>query len=206
MILDIHTHKAPPYPEGIISLSPDKLSTETDFPGQLYSIGYHPWEIPFAGISPEQLAMLKKEAQRPDVVAIGETGIDMAKEGIAPLFAQMNTFKAHVDVSEAMELPLIIHCVKAHDIIIDMRKELKPAQRWIIHGFRGKPTILKMFLDAGIDISYGEKFNPDSVAFTPPDRMFAETDESPLPISDIIDSIKLLNLQFNPEVNQLFNP
>lgn len=194
-ILDLHTHLPAPRPGAIISCSPYELPLPDAFPEQLYSVGFHPWNINMSGLTPADLQTLRQAAERPDVVAIGEAGIDKAREGAAPLFAQMLAFKAQIDVSEELSKPLIIHCVKAHDIVIGLRKEYNPTQRWIIHGFRGKPSILQMLLDAGIDVSYGELFNPESVALTPLDRVFAETDESSLSIEEIISSLHNINPQ-----------
>lgn len=197
MILDLHTHRPTPYPEGIISVSPEELP---DISGvQAYSVGYHPWSLPISGISEEQIRILEKCAERQDVVAIGECGVDLSHPGVPPLAIQMITLRKHIEVSERVEKPLILHCVKGHDAIIGMRQELNPRQRWIIHGFRGKPTILQILLKAGIDVSYGERFNPDSVAQTPADRLFAETDESHKPILEIIDTLRAANPVATPD-------
>lgn len=199
-ILDLHTHLPAPRPEAIISCSPSEIPAPDAFPGQYYSVGFHPWSVKMPGLSTNDMQMLRDAALRPDVVAIGEAGIDKAREGVAPLFAQMLAFKAQIEVSEALSLPMIIHCVKAHDIIIGLRKEYNPRQRWIIHGFRGKPTILRMLLEAGIDVSYGEQFNAETVAATPPERIFAETDETTLPIEDIIAALSRANPQITKEL------
>ena len=200
MLLDLHTHLPAPRSEAVISCTPEELPSDTDFPGQVYSVGLHPWKVGFTGMTEEELTSLTEAARREDVVAIGETGIDKAHHGAAPLFAQMNAFKAHIELSENIGKPLIIHCVKAHDIIIQMRKDLNPSQRWVIHGFRGKPSILMMLIEAGIDVSYGEKYNPESVAITPPDHIFAETDESTIPIEEIINHLSAINPLINREL------
>lgn len=199
-IIDLHTHLPAPRLDAVISVAPDELPPEGAFPGQFYSVGYHPWQIKAMGLSPEQVAALREVAGRRDVVAIGEAGIDLAREGCAPLFAQMLAFKAQIEVSEALGLPMILHCVKAHDIIIGLRKEYAPKQRWVVHGFRGKPTVLAMLLEAGIDVSYGEKFNPESVAATPIDRLFAETDDSQFTIEETIEKIKGANPGISAEI------
>lgn len=197
-ILDIHTHHQPPYPEGIIAMAPEKLPAPDAFPGQLYSVGVHPWDVRGMGLSPAEKTRLREAAQRDDVVALGECGIDSVHEGAAPLFSQLLALKAQVEISEEVGKPLILHCVKAQDIIIGVRKDLNAGQPWIVHGFRGKPTILKMLTDAGIYVSYGEKFNPDSVAATPLDRIFVETDASSVSIEEIIQSIRTIHPTLTP--------
>lgn len=86
---------------------------------------------------------------------------------------------------------MILHVVKAFPEIMALRKSLKPTQQWIIHGFRGKPQLAESLLRAGFDISLGEHFNPASAAIIPPSRLFAETDESLLPIEEIVDRMPL---------------
>lgn len=179
--LDLHTHHPAPQPEGIISLSIDD-SFEL-LPGQKYSVGLHPWH--YSGfMKPDELDRLREMVSLPDVVAIGETGIDVPKGGL--LAAQMSNFKIHAVMAEEVGKPLVLHCVKAHDIIASMRREMSPVQPWVIHGFRGKPTVARILLDAGCSLSFGERFNPETLRSTPTDRIFAETDESPLTIEEII--------------------
>ena len=182
-ILDIHTHHAAPQPEGVISCSPEAFSP---IEGQLYSVGIHPWDVA-EGITDEVWDRLETALSHPQVVALGECGIDIPKGGV--LFRQMQVFKRQIDLSEKMCKPLIVHSVKAQDIIIGIKKDLNPAQPWLVHGFRGKPTIAKMYADAGIFLSFGEFFNEASLASLPDEFIFAETDESQLSIEKIILNI-----------------
>ncbi|MDE5842538.1 MAG: TatD family hydrolase [Muribaculaceae bacterium] len=193
LLIDIHTHLPAPKPGAIISCGPDAMPVSDTFPGQMYAVGIHPWDISPSGVDEELKQRLYLMAEREDVAAIGECGIDMSHPGAAPLYEQLLTFKTHIELSERVGKPLIIHCVKAWDSVIALRKEYAPSQRWLIHGFRGKPQVLEMLFKAGIDISYGEKFNPESVAATPADRLFAETDESELSINDIIATLGAVN-------------
>jgi TatD DNase family protein len=101
----------------------------------------------------------------------------------------MLVFRQAVEVSEELSKPLIIHCVKAHDIIAQLRREMKPRMDWIIHGFRGKPTVAQILLQSGCSLSYGEQFNPESLAVTPLDRLYAETDTSTLSIDAIVQAL-----------------
>lgn len=186
MIIDCHTHKQPPAGNAIISTSPIGFSP-TD--GQFWSVGLHPWHLDsFCGnaisIKDEIWEKLERAASYPFVAAIGECGIDIPNGGL--LATQMLAFRKQALLAERLKKPLMIHAVKAHDIIVGMKKELSPSQPWIIHGFRNKPTIAEIYLDAGCMLSFGEKFNPEALDMTPPDRILAETDESALPIDDII--------------------
>lgn len=185
MILDIHTHCPAPYPEGVVSVM------ETEFeplPGQLYSVGIHPWDT-VDGIAPDAFDELETVASLPCVAAIGECGVDLLKG--APLYRQLQIFKRQVEISEKLSKPLIIHAVKASDIILGLKRDLRPTQPWIIHGFRGKPALGAQLLQAGLMLSFGEKFNPETIASMPRDRILAETDESQLSIEEIIKNLSI---------------
>ena len=182
-ILDMHTHHAAPQPEGVICCGPEEFEPVE---GQLYSVGIHPWAVA-QGV--DELVWKKLEAAlaHPQVVALGECGIDIPKGGV--LFKQMLAFKRQIELSEKVGKPLVIHSVKAQDIIIGIRKDMKPSQPWLVHGFRGKPTIAKMYADAGISLSFGEHFNEETVVSLPDEAVFAETDESPLSIEEVISRL-----------------
>ncbi len=185
MILDLHTHHSAPYPCGIVSAAPQGW---TPLPGQLYSLGLHPWYLPS---DPDALTALLQELERlaehPQVVAIGESGLDALRG--APMWLQLTAFKRQAELAERVGKPLIIHDVKCHDAVLGVHKDLRPTVPWVLHGFRGKPQVARMFLTRGVCLSFGERFNEESLRLTPPDMLFAETDESPLTIDEIIEQI-----------------
>lgn len=183
MILDVHSHRPAPYPEGVISL--DDLNSPLA-EGQLYSAGIHPWTTTQepADVLLERLEWLASQKQ---VVMIGECGVDPAKGG--PMFRQLQLLKFHIELSEKVGKPLILHCVKGADIIMGLHRDFNPRQPWIIHGFRGKPQQARQFADKGIWLSFGQKFNSDTVLAVPEEKLLAETDESVLTITEIIGSL-----------------
>lgn len=186
MLVDIHSHHSVPYPEGVVNIMDGRLPRVE---GQLFSAGIHPWdtaeEVPsyvFEG--------LEELASRPEVVAIGECGIDTMKGG--PMFRQLQVFRKQIELSEQLEKPLVIHAVKASDIILGLKRDFAPKQPWIIHGFRGKPAQARQLLDKGLYLSFGECFNSDTVRMMPLDCLLAETDESPKSIEEIIGALSAL--------------
>lgn len=184
MILDIHTHGAAPQPHGVISL--DVVGQEPDMcEGQLYSVGIHPWST--EGVSQEAEEALRRCAALPQVVAIGEAGIDPQRG--APQFRQMLWMRKQVELAEEEHKPLIIHEVKSHDIIVGLHRDLHPAMLWAIHGFRYKPSVAKMMTERGIYLSFGPQFNSETVASIPEELILAETDDSGEAISEVIAAI-----------------
>lgn len=185
MILDIHTHKPAPQPEGVISLRirAGEESQPALAEGQLYSAGIHPWD------SAESDAFETVEAlcSLPQVAAVGECGVDILRGG--PMFMQLNLFRRHIELSERIGKPIVVHCVKADDIICGLRRDLRPAMPWAIHGYRGKPTAAAQLVKSGCYISFGEHFNIDTLRAVPEERILAETDESELSIEAIISRL-----------------
>ena len=158
---DIHTHSAHP---------------------DIGFVALHPWNVT-ADNARQLLSALRNEATSPDVLAIGEAGLD--KRCSTPYDLQLQVFREVVSIARQVHKPLIIHCVKASNDIIVLRKEMRCDNPWIIHGFRGNPHIAQSLLAAGCYLSFGERYNPEALRGTPLQRMFIETDTSPLPISQI---------------------
>lgn len=190
-ILDIHSHHEGP--QTVMSLSAVDLASKyadpsevTLTPGQAYSIGIHPWDTA-ASVSDAAWMILETLAKRPEVVAIGECGVDTLKGGA--MFKQLLVFKRQLQLAESIAKPMIIHDVKAHDILIGLHRDLAPKVKWAIHGFRYKPTVAEMFTSRGIYLSLGEQFNTETLAAIPRELLLAETDESPKPIADIVAAL-----------------
>ena len=91
----------------------------------------------------------------------------------------------HIALSERFRKPLIIHEVKAADIILAIHRQTKPKMPWIRHGFRGNAQTARMYWSKGIYLSIGEKFNADAAASIPDGMLLIETDESRLSIGEI---------------------
>ncbi len=152
------------------------------------SIGIHPWDLT-AENSERLCDVLQRELERRKsenrpCVAIGEAGLD--KLAAAPMELQVKIFERQVALSEDCRLPLIIHCVKAVDELLAVKKRLAPLQAWIWHGFRGKAQQASQLLRHGFYLSLGEHYSQEAMRAIPASRLFLETDESALDISDII--------------------
>lgn len=186
MILDIHTHHDAPQPHGIISLRFTGSGCEL-MPDQNYSIGVHPWDSDME-LSDGFWEEFEALARMPQIVAIGECGVDVAAKRM-PMFRQLNIFRRQVELAERLRKPMVLHDVKAHDIIVGLIRDLRPLQNHVVHGFRGKPQVAEMLLRAGCFISFGALFNPETLRNMPDDRILAETDEAPYTIEHIIERL-----------------
>ena len=176
-----------------MSLSAVQLASQHQAPSEValeedisYSVGIHPWDTA-ADIPDAAWAMLAAVAEQPQVVAVGEAGIDKERGGA--MFRQLLTLRRHVELSERLRKPLIIHDVKAHDIILGLRRDLSPAMPWCIHGFRVKPSVAEMFTRRGIYLSFGADFNEQTVRAVPQEYILAETDDADIGIKTVIATL-----------------
>lgn len=182
-ILDIHTHRREADSEGKSIINYKQLAGSSLLEGYYYSIGIHPWELTMANIE-EQLIFMINQLPDKRIVAIGECGLDKLTEISMEL--QRMTFIMQITLSEQYSLPLIIHCVKAMDEMLAVKKRFRPTQPWIWHGFRGKPEQATQLLKQGFYLSLGEHYSDETMKLIPDDRLFLETDESSLDIEDIL--------------------
>lgn len=189
MYIDAHTHAL--RRNAVVDIDPVVLAgTAVVRPvflkGYMYSVGIHPWNV--FHTSERALRLLRSLAASPSVVAIGECGLDPVGTGTdraETMEAQMLLLRRHVALSETLRRPLILHIVRAYPEIICLKKEMRPAQRWIIHGFRGKPQLARELLGHGFTLSYGRRYNPESMAVTPPGRLLRESDSPAASLPEI---------------------
>lgn len=154
-----------------------------------YSLGIHPWNAE-KGLSDQLIDALNE----PSCLAAGEAGLDKLKG--PDLELQKTCFIEQVHLSEELQLPLIIHCVKAWNELRVIKRHLKPQQTWIYHGF-SKANLIEEVVQEGLMISIGEailtnKKLQDKIAWLPLDRILLETDDSDLSIERIYEQISAL--------------
>lgn len=119
---------------------------------KLCSVGFHPWYIN-EHTWRDTNEKLKGEVLHESVVAIGESGLD--KVCVTPFSLQTEVFSEMILLSESVQKPLIIHCVRAFNEIIELNKKFHPKQRWIIHGFNRNQNIASSLLDQQMILSFG---------------------------------------------------
>lgn len=172
MIYDIHTHHHPATPgEAIVQLTPNAFFPQS---GHFYSVGLHPWEI--RADWRVMMAKMLVMALHPQVVMIGEAGLDK-KNGTAPLGLQMEVFREHVRLSELVRKPLIIHCVKAVDEVLTIRKEMKATLPWVLHSFRGGVEQWRQLTRAGLCVSIGGRCDRELAKELPLSQLLIESDD-----------------------------
>ena len=146
---DAHTHSLSSGKKvfSILNTHPDSLNFT-----QAFSIGIHPWFLNKEKIE-EHLLIVESKLHHKNCLAIGECGLD--KMIAIDFELQKEVFKKQIQLSEKYSKPLIIHCVKAHQEIIKIKKEVNPKQVWIVHGFNKNKQLAESFIKNGIILSFG---------------------------------------------------
>ena len=181
---NIHTHVSVHPENEILSLAPEELST--DKRSFYASVGIHPWTLTEENADIQWKALCESIKDK-RIVAIGECGLDKLKGPSMEL--QTAVFKQEAALAEDSSLPLIIHCVKAFNELVQLKKEISPRQPWIIHGFRGKLPLALDCIRHGFYLSIGSHFQENTLKAIPLDRLFIETDESEESIGSIYQRI-----------------
>jgi TatD DNase family protein len=116
------------------------------------AVGVHPNETAKAG--DDALDRIVELLDRPEVVAIGESGLDAYWDD-APATTQERWLERHVELALARDLPLVLHVRDAYPRAAELLAE--PARcglRGVIHCFGGADHEVDPFLDWGWPISF----------------------------------------------------
>ena len=152
--IDVHTHHTD-FQDSVYSIVNVFLTDYPEVPAKTpFSIGLHPWHLGMESDT-ATLTTLQKAATLPNVVAFGETGLDKAIKASPEL--QEKRFRMHIEISEEYKKPLIIHCVKAFNEIMILKKDMNPSSPWIIHGYQGSEQLTKDMIRDGFYVSVNER-------------------------------------------------
>jgi TatD DNase family protein len=206
--VDIHTHTAKTADDLIQIVN---LDLGQDVPEQgFYSYGIHPWVLDNADFQIEEVfSLLEEKLPSPNVLALGEAGLDkMHKESFEQ---QIVLFERQIELSEALQKPMILHNVKSHNEILALRKKLKAKQPWILHGFNGTEQDIRQLTGQGLYLSVGESLlHPErrvckSLKNIPLELLFLETDMAEISIEKIYDAAaRLLEIDIITLQRQIF--
>lgn len=179
IILDCHSHNLDSR-NAIISVEAQRFEPIL---GHIYAVGVHPWHADEMRSYERLLAV----ASHKQVVALGEAGLDRLCK--VDFLLQLEIFRRQVELSERIGKPMIIHCVRALDVLLMVRKQLRAQQPWVWHGFRGGVKQLRQLINCGIFPSFGEHFSAESVRELPLEKLLIETDCSSLSIQEIAEKV-----------------
>lgn len=206
--VDIHTHSAKRGADliQIINLDLNQTCPEQGF----YSYGIHPWALDNADFQiDEALIKLESNLQLPQVMALGEAGLDKMHK--ATFERQIEFFERQIELSEVLQKPMILHDVKSHNEILALRKKHKAQQPWIVHGFNGTEQDIQQLTSQGLYLSVGEALlHPErkiykSLKNIPLDRLFLETDMAEIGVEKVYEAaVNLLEMDLPTLQTQIF--
>ena len=206
--VDIHTH-TPKTADDLIQIV--NLNLDQPCPEQGYfSYGIHPWVLDNADFQIEEaFSLLEERLQSPNVLALGEAGLDkMHKESFEQ---QIVVFERQIELSEALQKPMILHDVKSYNEILASRKKRKAKQPWILHGFNGTEQDVQQLTGQGLYLSVGESLlHPErkiynSFKYIDLDYLFLETDMAEVGIETIYEAAaKILDIDIAVLKRQIF--
>lgn len=149
------------------------------------ALGWHPWALEADRDIHDHQQRLEQEwsawqAQQLTPVAVGEFGLDRSPRWRAQFELQQAVFRLHLEWSQRLKIPVILHLVKADGAALELLRE-RPPVGGVIHGFASHSQTLGPYAELGLSFSFGgallerEKVQR-SLRDAPLDRVMFETD------------------------------
>jgi len=161
--------------------------------GLVYAFGIHPWHLT-ADNYKQQIENVRRYADYPNLIALGEAGFDRLRGPSAEL--QRTAFEEQVKIADDRSKPLFIHCVRAWDELFSENKRLRPSTPWLVHGFRGKKELAMQLISKGMYLSFWFDFilkteSTPLLKSLPKEKIFLETDGSGVDIKAIYKKVAI---------------
>ena len=156
------------------------IALAEQYPHVYAAVGYHPENC--APYTDADLDILRRLAQHPKVVAIGEIGLDYYWEQNPPKEFQQAVFRAQLALARELDLPVIVHDRDAHADCLAIVKEF-PEVRGVFHCYSGSVEMArelwKLGWYLGLDgpVTYkNARRTVEVAAEVPLERLLLETD------------------------------
>ncbi|WP_295801209.1 TatD family hydrolase [uncultured Microbulbifer sp.] len=156
------------------------------------AVGVHPWWVADLALAPEKLQQAlvervnKERAGSGRCVAIGECGLD--GHIATAMEVQIAALRPQLAAACELDLPLILHSVKAHSELLRQLKEFRPSRGGVIHAFSGSREIareywkLGFYLGIGGTVTYARAAKTRStVSEVPLESLLLESDAPDMP-------------------------
>ncbi|MDT0268322.1 TatD family hydrolase [Streptomyces sp. DSM 44915] len=129
------------------------------------------------------LAEIAALAARPEVRAIGETGLDYFRTGQDGKAAQERSFRRHLALAKELDKALVIHDRDAHADVLRILKEDGAPRRTVFHCYSGDAEMARVCAAEGYFMSFAGNVTfasaqplRDALAAAPPELLLVETD------------------------------
>lgn len=164
---------------------PQRWSPTAETPRVHRAYGLHPQAIDAFAIT-AQLDALADRLSEPDVVAIGEIGLD-DRPGMPPLGLQEMVLRTQLRLALVKDLPVVLHLVGKPGLLVDLLQEAQDSGetplRGMIHAFPGPQDLIRRLTKLGIYFSFGGQVTRSAhkrcrlaAARVPEDRLLVESD------------------------------
>jgi TatD DNase family protein len=153
------------------------------WPAVRFAVGVHPHQARDCAGQPGRAERLLREAfAQPDVVAVGEIGLDYHYD-FSPRDVQRDVFVEQLAVARALGVPVAIHTREADEDSFATLARDGQGVRGVFHCFTGGVPRARRALDLGFLLSLAGILTFPKAAelaevarFAPPDRLLVETD------------------------------
>ncbi len=115
------------------------------------ALGMHPMFM--SSHQQADIMTLQTLATAHDIVAIGEIGLDFFVPDHDKT-QQIALFTAQLSLAQTLNLPVILHVRKAHDVVIELLKQYS-LPGGIVHAFSGSQQQAQRYIDAGFLLGVG---------------------------------------------------
>lgn len=182
MYINIHSHHA-----GAGTVIQNYYSRFAAIPATgYYSAALHPWYITETAWQ-QELALLTAVSSQKNIVAIGECGLDKICD--TNFVLQQKVFAAQIQLANTINKPLIIHCVKAYDEVLQALRQQQNKVPVIFHGFNKSKTLALQLIHKGYYLSFGSALEQQHMQMVltalPVEKVFLETDDAAVSIENI---------------------
>ena len=144
------------------------------------AVAVHPNEV--GGISESAYEALAALAARPEVRAVGETGLDYYR-GRVPERQQQEAFRRHIALAKSAGKALVVHDRDAHGDVLRVLAEEGAPQWTVFHCFSGDAAMARTCADRGYVMSFAGTLTfknaaalREAAAVAPVDQILVETD------------------------------
>ena len=163
-----------------IATSRDALALARAGAGLSATAGIHPHQA--TDWSPEARAELADLLTHPEVVAVGETGLDYHYDH-SPRPRQLESFEGHLSLSETCRKPVVVHAREADaDVARLLGAWGARVPAVILHSFSSGPDLFAAGMEVGAYFSFSGMItfkswgHPEYLTACPADRLLVETD------------------------------
>ncbi len=114
----------------------------------LPAIGIHPWFV--TEITDDDITRFASTVESSEVACIGEIGLDFSSSYVHTKNTQLRVFEYMLSQAAKSDLPVSIHCVKAHNEMLNLIKQYKV--KGVMHGLVGSIQLIEQYIHLGLKI------------------------------------------------------